>query len=302
MSRSLTRMPTRFELSVAFHVARLIGPTGLEDNQLISSFERLGSGGLVRVDHLKEGTKLLAAGGLLLRSDNLWQAEASLATVSALQIDEGIIALAGLILGDAPPLWLAGATGGATLNSDLIPDEDWKACCDTISDPERREALLLSIGRRFEEEAMRGLDDLGVAAVVEACREGLRVRGRPELAAGVLPVARAERLGYDLICPSMMGGTWRLKVKTARRALPRLMLNVGREEILLGSTSKDWALVACVADPNNAVRISGWCNGERVQGHLPDDLAGRGEWATARLFLDEQDLSPGLPDLDIDSA
>lgn len=297
MSRALPRMPTRFELSAALQVAQLVGPEGVDDATLVASFEQIVSGGMIRGDHLKEATRLLALGGQLARTADGWAADSALGTLAALPHEEALIALAGLMLEAAPPMWLAGATGGAFLNPDLVPDADWKACCDAITDPDRREAMLLSAGRRYEEAAAFGLDELGASAVSTACRDRLDELGRSDLAAKVLQVADGQRLGYDVITPATAGGVWRLKVKTARRALPQLMLTVHRHEILAGLASTGWALVACVANPDNSVRIGGWCNSEQILGHLPDDLPGRGEWATARLFLDEQDLSSGLPDL-----
>lgn len=298
MSRPIDRMPTRFELSAAVQVARLVGVAGIAHERLVAAFESATSGGLLQVEHLTAATKLLANGNLIERSDSGWGPAPSIATLILLPDDEAIIALATLILAEAPPLWLAGATGGAALNPDLIPDEDWKACCDAVADPHRREALLLSVGRRFETEAVEGLADLGVEEVVQACRAQLISLGRGDLASQVMRVSNPDQLGFDIVCPCLEGPVWRLKVKTARRALPELMLTVTRHEILLSLASGRWALVACVANPDNTVRISGWCSSETVQERLPDDVPGRGEWATARLFLDERHLFAGLPDLE----
>ncbi len=297
MAMSLERMPNRFELAVALEVARLVSTEGVDDQVLIASFEHISSGGLIRVEHLTDATKLLVLGGLLARTPDGWLAPEVLRGVGVLSKEEGVVSLVSLLLSRAPPLWLAGATVGAVLNTDLIPDTDWTALCGVITDPDRRAAVLLSVGRRFAAPASPADPDAAVARVVDECRLRLAELGRPDLAQSVLRVASAEQLGYDVICPTLQGECWRLKVLAGRRGFSQLTMNIARDDVLIGVGKSGWALIACQTGPDGAPQIAGWCRQPLLQDHLPDDLTGRSEWTTARLFIDEQDLDPGFPDL-----
>lgn len=297
-ARSLERMPSRFELSVALEVARLVSADGVDDQDLIVSFEHMASGGLVRVDHLTAATKLLTIGGLLTRKDDRWQAVEVLKGVGALSNNEGIASLAFLLLSRAPPIWVAGATVGAALNVDVIPDADWKSLCDAIADPHRREAMILCVGRRLMGNFGIDVVEAAVASVLEECRRRLITFGRPDLGDRILRVASEEQLGYDIVCPTIRGECWRLRVLAGHRGLSRLAMNITRTDIGIGIGKSGWGAIVCQLDVNNQNQIVGWCDGSLLRAHLPDDLGGRSEWTTARVFLDDHDLVSDFPDLE----
>lgn len=297
MARSLERMPSRFELGVALEVARLVSADGVDDLGLIASFEHISSGGLIRVQHLTEATKLLAVGGLLARTRDGWRAEDLLSGVGSLSKEEGVISLISLLLSRAPPMWLAGATVGAILNIDLIPDADWTALCGAIADSDRREAVLRSVGRRLDDPIDGAASEGAIAHVVEECRRRLAGHGRADLTQSVLRVASDDHLGYDVICPTLKGECWRLKVLAGRRGFSQLTMNISRDDVHIGVGKAGWALVVCQRSSDGLPQIAGWCREALLRDHLPDDSMGRGEWVTARLFIDEQDLDPDFPDL-----
>jgi hypothetical protein len=236
--------------------------------------------------------------GLLTLRNQTVEADPRLLALRNVSPAESLELLAALILEAAPPLWVAAVTEGPDIAIEVIPDADLTALLETIPDPERREQILLALARRFDDSENIRLGETGEAAVVAHCVERLSALGRPDLCSAVTRVSLiSDQLGYDVVSPSVCGTKWRIEVKTTRRSRSPLAINISRNEAKVGLADRGWALVACRVNEEGVVRIIGWAQGELLRDHLPADLPARGEWTSARLFIDEIDLSPDIPDL-----
>lgn len=289
---------TLFELGTAFELIRLLPSEPTNAEGLRASFGLVTTGGLIRVAHLERAYERLVGCGLLTVQDQDLKGDPRLLALRNVEPGQAVELLAALVLGAAPPLWLRSVAEGPELASEMIPEADWNALQVIFPDPERREQMLLALARRFDDSEDRLLGEAGEVAVVEFLKERLTALGRADLCSGVTRVSQvSDQLGYDVVCPTLSGSKWRLEVKTTRRARSPLAVNISRNEARVGLADEGWALLACRANEDGVVRIIGWGQGELLRAHLPADLTARGEWTSARLYIDEFDLSPDIPDL-----
>jgi hypothetical protein len=166
---------------------------------------------------------------------------------------------------------------------------------ELIRNPERREAILISFGRKYDDSLRQTLGLLGEEAVVSQAREELVEIGREDLAAEVRRVSEfADDLGYDIVAPRLNGNR-RLEVKTSGRDKPGLLhFFISRTEIEWGLEDSDWALVVCRVSVDNTIEITGWCSAITLEPYLPSDSAGS-RWISTELEVPETLFRPGLP-------
>jgi hypothetical protein len=167
-----------------------------------------------------------------------------------------------------------------------------------VPDADRREVLLIALGRQYDEASRTALGTLGEEHVVACAREELMQLGHAALAEGVRRLAAiVDNLGYDVVAPRP-GGRRRLEVKTTRRPDDGLVrFFITRAEIDWGQRDADWALVVCRALPEGDIRLVGWCRACALEPYLPIDGEGA-RWVTAELIVPASVLEPGLPPAD----
>jgi hypothetical protein len=199
------------------------------------------------------------------------------------------------LLANRTPAWLLVATSTGDLEPELVPSEAARQLEDVVTDPNRREALLLALGRRHDPTFQAAVGAVGERTVVDECRRLLRESGQPHLAEKVAQVSLvSDALGYDITSPTLSGGVRRLEVKTMRASRVQLRLFISRNEYETGLSDPDWRLVVCRLTAEEAAEILGSCRADQLEPLVPVDSPG-GEWREARLELDSHALDPGLP-------
>ncbi|HLY54061.1 MAG TPA: hypothetical protein VKS60_00805 [Stellaceae bacterium] len=292
-------LPTPHELKAALWVARTLPEGGLSPDDARASYALAPSGGLYRTEDLAAAEARLSACGLVKRSGDRLKPSQELLELRTLPISEAAEVLLVAISERDPPLWLSAVGDDIELAVEIIPDGDLRTFEAIISEPERREAILLALGRKVAsaEAADQGAD--GENYVVAVCRARLVALGREDLARGVRRVSLlSDQLGYDVVSPTVQGAAWRLEVKAARMTGYFVRVTLTRNEARVGLGDAGWALVVCALRPDETLEILGWCSGATLAALLPQDVP-RGRWETARLTLLGEELRDGLPDLEL---
>jgi hypothetical protein len=238
-------------------VVRIIDRLGNAADDVQGSYRHALTHGEHPADHLQDAEELLVRAGLLQR------AEGRIAPTPALAV------LAGVDDGCAEEAL------AAALRVDDADDE----FADT------GEADRVALGAAGEEH------------VAAQLREELVVLGYRDRAAAVQRVSLvSDRLGYDVVAPTITHAVRKLEVKTQgapTTSWVRFFLT--RHEYETGRRDRDaWALVACHANPaTEAIDTVGWCRAEALKPYLPEDRNGR--WTEALVRLPVASLVAGLP-------
>ncbi len=204
--------------------------------------------------------------------------------------------LAALLLEQQPPPWLGAATRGGDLDGEMIPIEDAENLEVAVGDPAQRDALLLALGRKFDDASRRRLGEAGERVVVEACRTALIGADAGELALQVLQVSLlSDALGYDVRTPTTTGGWLRLEVKTdaTRETLVRLFLS--RNEWETARCDPSWRLVVCHRLEGGEIEVQGWLGAAALAPRVPLDTDSLCRWQSVELRVEEESLISGLP-------
>lgn len=191
---------------------------------------------------------------------------------------------------------LATLSGGFAFGIDgALPPDALSVAEKLISDPDRREAFLLALGRKHDESHRAALGLRGEEFVAVFARNELADLGRDDLAADVRCVSEfSDQLGYDVVAPRF-GGKRRLEVKTSARHDDGLFhFYVSRSEIDVGLQDEDWAVVACQVQDGGAIMLVGWCRARTLEPYLPVDGEGA-RWTSAELDLPKTIFEHGLP-------
>lgn len=290
------QLPSAHRLRAAYRAARAIRDAHVTVAAARASYLRLPTDLLFDVTDLVAGEGLLVDVGLLANGAGELHGDERLATFADLREDEALATLVALLLGQSPPLWLQTATatpGG--LDAALIPEDASVTLETLIPDPDRREAMLIAAGERFNAQELTEIGAAGEEAVVAACRDELCDAGRPNLADDVQRVSLlSDRLGYDVVAPTLGGQTRRLEVKTTRRRTGYDVI-ISRNEATVGQRDPAWALVFVRLDDEGACDIVGWCRAAVLAPLLPQDTHPRGRWASTTITLAPSELTPGLP-------
>jgi hypothetical protein len=292
-------VPTVHQLEAALLLGNhLLRAEAIAETDLFDTYVRLPTEGLFDVTALGAAEQVLCGAGLVARDDGYLRVADGLAQVLDEEPADARNEILRRYLGNQPPLWLVAAAGGGDIDEILIPDAAKQTLDALLPDAaERREALLIAAGHRFDDTATSLTGALAEDGVVAAFQAELAAAGRPDLAARVRRVSLAsDRLGYDVTAPRIDGGSRRAEVKGTRTNAPVVDVFISRNEADWGRHDPNWSLVVCRVDENGNVAIVGWTTGERVAPQMPIDPPFGGKWQSARCTLDiDADLTAGLP-------
>ena len=286
-------LPTPFRIASAHRCAKLIGSTTARADAVQISFQSATTQGIYRSQDLIVGQDLLAQLGWLARSDDDIVPSDGLQEFASCQPHEAVEFVVARILELERPVWLSAAVRNEAISQEYVPGTASTQLSAIIPDPERREALLLAAGNRFDQDELDETGRLGEIAVLEACRGFLRSRGRSELAHHVRHVSLiSDALGYDIVSPTLEGDSVRLEVKTTSlRSNNSAFLT--RLEASVGSRDRNWRLILC-SRSGEAIRIIGFCSYDALVDQLPQDRP-PGAWSAVKLTLHSDSLIEGLP-------
>src|SRR5690606_6291061 len=151
--------------------ARLIDVGGCTCESLVASYARSVTGGLYRSPDLERGQALLVRAGLLSIESDWCTPSAEMVRLRGLPEDVAVEVLLQVVLTASPPLWLFAALEADEVRWENVPDDDAAALRQSITEADRREALLISLGRTVDAAAQAELGAAGEDHVVGACRE-----------------------------------------------------------------------------------------------------------------------------------
>ncbi len=291
--------PSRRELTAAYWTGRVLPPQGLIADDRQASYRTLPLGGRVDYLDLNAAESLLLQVGLVEHKQGRLQPSVALQEICALHESVAHELLLAAILEHAPPLWLLAASGGSTLRDDLVPEGAERTMSELFDDPDRREAFLLTRGRKVEADKRAALGALGELAVVAAAAAELTTLGRPELAEQVHQVSLiSDELGYDVTAPRLDGSVRRFEVKTTQAASTVVTIFLSRNEAAVGLADPNWHLVICAVEEGDEVIILGWLKAADIEDRFPVNSHADGSWESARLGVDIAAITPGLPPAD----
>lgn len=252
------------------------------------SYWHRATGGTFPAADLRRGEALLLDCALLVDQAGILIPTAYLRELLDGTVDDAIELITARAIEARAPEWL-------TAGGDRPP----QAFDELISDPLRREHLLLALGRRFDDSHRRLIGEIGEELVVTEARRELDAIGQHELSRRVRRVSlESDQLGYDVSAPRVGTDNRLMEVKSSTSAPSgKHSLHLTRNEAETGqSYPSDWALVFChVTDiENRHGEIVGWCSRDALEQLLPIDAPG-GRWEQAWLEIPADSFTPGLP-------
>ncbi len=238
---------------------------------------------------MKRGERLLIQAGLLREENGMLIPTLELTTLAAVEEEVAHETLLGHCIVIAPPEWLAGEPMTVPAQAAVVLEE-------LLPDPERREAFLIALGRRFDPRILEELGALGEEHVVAVAIQELSELGRDDLAARVRRVSLlSDQLGYDVVAPRPDGRTRRLEVKTSAIRTDGLVhFYLSRNEADTGLSDEDWALVCCQRNDQGEAEVIGWCRSRNLLPYLPSDAPGS-RWQVVEITLPPTALFDGIP-------
>lgn len=289
------RTPTAYQLQAAILSARAMAAGGADHDVLRVSYEKVVSGGLFRTRDLEAGQDLLERARLVIADERRCTPSEELLRLRDLPDDVAAELLLQEVLAADPPLWLYAAVTDASVRWENVPDDDANALTQLFSDAERREAILLALGRVVDQRSLKELGGAGEEAVVTACRKHLEHRGRTDLAGFVERVSlRSDQLGYDVTSPDTGGLRHRIEVKTTQGIPGEIAFYLSRNEATVASGDPMWSLVAVRRTLSGEFEVFGWCRAASFTASLPQD-SDRGRWESVRITMADEQFQAGLP-------
>jgi hypothetical protein len=289
-------LKSRHELRAAHYVARALHApqTSLLDAR--ESFHKLPNGGMLGSGDFDPGCRVLVLVQLVAVYRDQLAVTPEVAALAELSEHQATQLLLELLLERRPPAWLGSAATGSSVRTSAIPDMELKSLEDIIEDPSQREVLLLHAAERINLRRLEELGSIGEEHVVDQCKIQLKDQGRDDLADEVQQVSLiSDRLGYDVVAPTLDGRVRRLEVKATRRVAEKAEIFISRNEFERSRTDPDWALVVVKIDHDDQPQLVGWCRGEAFEQMMPRDRDTRGHWASTRILRVGSLLQEGLP-------
>lgn len=274
---------TRHMARAALHVAAILGREPSSIVVVRESYWRRATGGIFSVADLIAAEDALVAGGFIRRTGDVLTLTPLLDTLVDAAEDDAIDVLTISLLGQRAPA-----------AADRVEIEE--ALEGLVQDPARREALLLALGRRWDDRTRREIGAIGEEIVVAYAKNELTALGHPGLARAVRRVSLvSDQLGYDVVAPRVDAPPRLLEVK-ATAATSGAVVFLSRGEADTGSRLNDWALVVCsVRDVRDRTgEVLGWCQRALIDDLLPEDAPGS-RWQSVAIELERLALQPGLP-------
>jgi Domain of unknown function (DUF3883) len=288
-------------LHAAIHCARVIGAKAAAESKIFAAYEALPTGGLFPLTSLLGGHAILARAKLIETRGEVCHPAQELPELAGLPDDVAVELLLQRLLTTERPLWLFRTVETGEVPWEVVAEPTARLLIELYPSDEQREAILVALARKVDEQRLRELGVAGEQLVVEACRAHLQGRGRYDLAARVHQVSLIDdTLGFDITAPDCAGVRHRLEVK-ATAALPgRVQFYLSRNEARVGLGDRNWSLVVVRRTFDLSLEIAGWTTAAPLHPALPDDKPGataelHGEWASARLAVADNVLTPGLP-------
>lgn len=282
-------VPGRHQLAAACLVLRCLGPAPQALDGFRAQMVNLPTDGLFSAEQLRVGEEILVSCGVAYRSDGAIR----LTGEAGMAPDEVLTRY----LEANPPAWLGGATAEGEISEWMIPQDDLAILDGVIGDLDRRDAILLAMGRRMEDRLLAALGREAEELVVRECRLALAARGRADLAERVLHASLvSDLLGYDVRTPRLGGGCLRLEVKRDGRSGESRRFFLSRNEFRMAERDPAWRLVLCATDDAGVLRVVGWLGGSELAPLMPRDGDGS-RWESAEVVVPGERLVPGLPDL-----
>ena len=220
---------------------------------------------------MRRGEALLLDCGLLIDRTGVLIPTADLRELLDGTVNDAVELVTARAIEASRPMWLSAAG-----------DQPPQAFGALISDPLRREQLLMAIGRRFDNSHRRLIGEIGEELVVTEARRELAAIGQHELSRRIRRVSlQSDQLGYDVSAPRVGEANRLMEVKSSTSAPSgRHGVHLTRNEAETGLLyPSDWALVFChITDiENRHGQIVGWCSREAFEPLLPVDAPG-GQW------------------------
>jgi hypothetical protein len=266
------------------HVAAVLGDASAPVVVVRESYWRRATGGVFSVADLQLAEDALVAAGFVLRAGDVLTISPLLSMLVDADEDDAVEVLAVALLGERAP-----ADAAELAEIDVTVE-------GLVDDPARREALLLALGRRWDDWHSREVGAIGEELVARHARQELVALGHPDLARSVRRVSLvSDQLGYDVVAPRIGAAPRLLEVK-ATIATAEALVFLSRAEADAGLRFGDWALVVCAVQDvaNRAGEIVGWCQWADVEHLLPTDMPG-GRWQSVAIDVERLVLQPGLP-------
>ncbi|MEI6566948.1 MAG: DUF3883 domain-containing protein [Verrucomicrobiota bacterium] len=289
LAYSIGSVPNPHQLEAARKVARLLD----HEPQVLDTFrlhlKHLPTDGLFTIDNLLQGEEILVQGGIAARDRT---------SIRLLGHRPGSVELlAAKFMEMSPPTWLGIATRNGDLNLSMIPPDEAQTLANLFGDPERRDAFLLALHRKFDDAFRRAMGETAELLVLASCKELLSLLGAPTLAEKVLHASLiSDQLGYDIRTPTVPGGTLRLEVKHDASPGEYRRFFLSRNEWMVAKHDPAWRLVVCRRNNSGEPEIEGWCDGKLLAPHIPSDTA-QAAWQSILVTCPTGLLVPGLPDL-----
>lgn len=274
---------TRHVARAALHVAAILGRASTSVVVVRESYWRRATGGIFSVEDLIHAENALVAGGFIRRTGDVLTLTPLLESLVDADEEDSIEVLTVSILGGWDPDVSDRDEIELTLNG-------------LVQDPARREALLLALGRRWDDRHRREIGAIGEEIVVAYAKDELNALGHADLAQAVRRMSLiSDQLGYDVAAPRVAGYPRLLEVKSTAATSGALVF-LSRAEADAGSRLSDWALVVCAVRDvlNRTGEVIGWCQRADIDDLLPGDTPGS-RWQSVAIELERLDLQPGLP-------
>lgn len=278
-------LPSEHVLEAAVHVATLLDDPSSATADARESYWRKALGGSFGPSDLRLGERLLIDIGLVIEAGEHLSASPELRAL----LEGSFEGIASVVAGRVLELTPAAVESGSLEESlsKLVPDA------------ERREELLASLGRRFDDSWRRVVGGVGERLVVDTAREELRGLGYPDLAREVRQLSlETDQAGYDISAPRISGPKRLLEVKaTTAKDEDRVSIYLSRNEADTGQRyESQWALVICqvLNVEEKRGKVLGWLPVSSLRSFFPLDT-GRGQWESAELEINLAELFPGMP-------
>lgn len=282
-------LPSAHLVHAAMHVAQQLEQHGSPVEATRRGYSHYASGGMFPPADLRRGERLLLMAGVIREEGGMLYPGDQLASLVALPDEVAHESLLASVAAQSAPAWLTNEPlelppGAAADLEALLPD------------PERREAFLLAMARRYDDELQNERGRRGEEFVCAELAVELAELGREDLAGGIRQVSKiSDQLGYDVVAPKVDAGFRRIEVKTSRRVADGLAsFFLSRNEAEVGRRDSGWALALVHEDEAGELQTVGWCRGKALLRFFPSDEPG-GSWRSVELQVPTSIFAPGLP-------
>jgi hypothetical protein len=287
-------LPSIHLFKAALRVAATLDQLGSERAGVEAACRAMPTGGVFGASELMRGLAILEQARLIYEDAGLLRPTPDLDTMLHVDDSEAPGLLVTSFLEAARPVWVETPIQNGRVVEDLLPDDARETLRASLS-PERREALLMNLARKWRDEELLEVGEDGERFVAECFRRALIEAGNVELASHVVQCSSTtDALGYDISVPTLSGDVLRVEVKSTRRGSNPFRCYLSRNEADVGVRDANWLLVACAV--GESPTILGWASAAALMPLFPTDMSPRSSWRSVELTLEEE-LTAGLPSI-----